>query len=668
MNLKSLFGLSGPLFLLTLLSMLILPIPTPLLDALFTFNIALSLLVLLTAIYSQRPLDFGSFPTVLLLATLLRLALNIASTRVVLLNGHLSENAAGQVIRAFGEVVIGKNTLVGLVVFGIFVVINFIVITKGASRISEVSARFTLEAMPGKQMAIDSDLNAGIINTGEAKLKRSEIGQEADFYGAMDGASKFIRGDAVAGILILGINLLGGSLIGVLQHDQSLIEALQRYALLTIGDGLAAQIPALILSTAAAVMMTRVSHAEDLRQQMMSQILGSRQVVAIAATIMLVLGLVPNMPHGAFLSLGLALGAIAWLMPLSSKKTQGHACRDLPLLEPFQLELGPKLASLLQESESNPLFTRAQTLRKKMSEELGFLLPKLSYRLRTDLDPHQYSIVILGVVTGNSSVYPEKQLAIHPGNLPKTLKGKHHLEPVFGLEALWIEPDSVEHAKRLGYTVVDASTVIATHLSELIPGHAHLWLGHDEVQKLIDRLSETYPKLAADWVPKSMSVGTVTKVLRNLLQEHVPIRDLKTISETLSQMAAVTQDPEILTEYTRVAIGRLLVQQISGFSKVLTAITLSPELEQLLQKSWQPQKQERTTMEPGLAERLQTAIQKYFLQAHEAGENPVLLVTGSIRSLFSRFVRRFLPNARVLSYQEVPQDKYVRVLGTVGNT
>jgi len=683
-------GIGVPVILLMLLMMLILPLPPILLDLLFTFNISLSLLVLLSAIYALRPLDFGVFPTVLLIATLLRLALNIASTRVVLLNGHSGADAAGEVIQAFGEVVIGGNYAVGIVVFSILIIINFVVVTKGAGRISEVSARFTLDAMPGKQMAIDADMSSGIITQEEAKLRREEVAQESSFYGSMDGASKFVRGDAIAGILILFINMIGGMCIGVFQHRMQWIDALEVYALLTIGDGLVAQIPGLLLSIAAAIMVTRVSRSEDMRQQIISQVIDNPKALGVSSAVLAGLGLIPGMPHLAFLGLSAAVGAGAYYMAERRKKvekvnelavsqevvsqTQKTAAEvkelgwdDVPVVDVIGLEIGFKLIPLVDKNQSGELMVRIKGVRKKLSQELGFLIPTIHIKDNLDLGPNNYKITVLGVTVGESIIYPEKDLAINPGQVFGEMQGIKTQDPAFGLSAVWIDKNQKEQSQTLGYTVVDSSTVLATHLSQVLQKQAYQLVGHEEVQKLLEKLGKSAPKLIEDLVPKLMPLGTIVKVLHNLLSEGVPIRDMRTIAETLAEHGQKIQDPGILTVATRIALGPLIVQQINGFAQELPVITLHPSLEQILHKSIQNGGDDGMVIEPGLSEKLSKALKKSAEQQETEGNPSVLVVSGAIRTALSRFLKNLIPGLAVLSYQEVPDDKHIRIVSTIGD-
>ncbi len=594
-------GIGVPVGVLAVLSMVVLPLPPMVLDILFTFNIALSLVIVMAVFYVARPVEFGVFPTLLLLATLLRLALNVASTRVVLLNGHTGPQAAGHVIQSFGEFVIGGNFAVGVVVFIILTIINFVVVTKGAGRISEVSARFTLDAMPGKQMAIDADLNAGLITQDEARARRIEVRSEADFYGSMDGASKFVRGDAIAGILILFINIIGGLGIGTIGHGLALADAGRTYTLLTIGDGLVTQIPALLLSTAVALIVTRMSRAQDMGGEMTKQLFGHPKALGVAAGLLGLIGIVPGMPNFAFLLMAALCGGGAYLVarrranplapavlpaaPVAAPETKELSWDDVQGVDLIGLEVGYRLVPLVDKKQNGDLLARVRGVRRKLSQDLGFLIPAVHIRDNLDLAPNVYRINLAGVPVGESIIYPERELAINPGRVFGPIQGIATRDPAFGMEALWIEPGMRDHAQTLGYTVVDPSTVIATHLSFIIQGHANEILGHEEVQHLLNTLAKTAPKLVEDLVPRLLPLSTVVRVLQCLLAERVPIRNTRTIVETLAEHAAKTQDPMVLMGHVRVALGRQIVQDIAGVGAELPVITLEPDLERLLASS-----------------------------------------------------------------------------------
>ncbi len=683
-------NLGIPLLLLVILAMVTLPMPAFLLDVFFTFNIALSIVVLLVSIYALRPLDFAVFPTILLAATLLRLALNVASTRVVLLYGHEGGDAAGKVIEAFGDVVVGGNYVVGIVVFLILVIINFVVVTKGAGRISEVSARFTLDAMPGKQMAIDADLNAGLINQDEARARRQDVTQEADFYGAMDGASKFVRGDAVAGILILVINLLGGLGIGMVQHGLSFDMALEYYSLLTIGDGLVAQIPSLLLSTAAAVMVTRANSSEAMGAQVFRQMFSSPRALSVAAAILFIMGIVPGMPHLAFVGLAAVAAGGAWLIHKREEQRKEEAAQaaeqelaaptDQPVEEQRELgwddvmpvdmiglEVGYRLIPMVDKMQGGQLLGRIKGVRKKLSQDLGFLVPSVHIRDNLDLLPGAYRVTLMGVIAGEAEIYPDRELAINPGQVFGDLKGVAVKDPAFGLDAVWIEKNQKEQAQTLGYTVVDASTVVATHINQIMQNHAHELLGHEEVQQLLDLLTKSSPKLVEELIPKKLSISALLKVLQNLLMEQVPLKDFRSIAEALAEAVQRTQDPLALTAAVRVALSRLIVQTVNGSDPDLPVITLEPSLEQMLLNSMQQgQGDEGMVLEPGMAERLQKSLADAAQRQEMAGKPSVLLVAAPVRPLMAKFVRYGEHQIHVLSYQEIPENKKVTIVATVG--
>jgi flagellar biosynthesis protein FlhA len=679
-------GVGTPIFVLAVLAMVILPMPPFLLDTLFSFNITLSMIVLLVAVYTKRPLDFAAFPSILLIATLLRLSLNIASTRVVLLNGHEGPDAAGNVIEAFGSVVIGGNYTVGLVVFAILIIINFVVITKGAGRISEVTARFTLDAMPGKQMAIDADLNSGLISQDEAKQRRSDVTREADFYGSMDGASKFVKGDAVAGILILLINLIGGFLIGMVQHGLSFGQAIEVYTLLTIGDGLVAQIPSLLLSVATAIVITRENAEKDMSEQVNLQLMSNPRVLTIVATILFLMGVVPGMPHVAFLSMAALVGGMAYLrmrtmkdevkgelvkQELAVTETQSPAQKeigwdDVHQVDTVGLEVGYRLIPMVDKTQGGELLARIKGVRKKLSQELGFLVPAVHIRDNLDLGPNHYRITLMGVTYGEAEIRPDWELAINPGQVFGELKGEKTTDPAFGLEAIWIRADEREHAQTLGYTVVDAATVIATHLSQILTNNASHLLGHEEGQQLLDMLAKQHPKLVEGLVPDTLSLAAVVKVLQNLLNEGVPIRDFRTVAQTLVEYGGKSQDTDVLTAACRIALRRLIVQEAAGGMDELPVITLAPELEQMLHQSMQAAGNESAGIEPGMAERIQQSLHEAHQHQEMQGQPSVLLTSGVLRTTLSRFVRNTIPGMHVLSYQEVPDDKQIRIVSSIG--
>ncbi len=676
-------GLGVPLLVMVVLAMMVLPLPAFLLDIFFTFNISLSIMILLAVIYVRRALEFATFPTVLLGATLLRLGLNVASTRIVLINGHTGAHAAGRVISAFGQFVVGGNYAVGMVVFTVLVIINFVVITKGAGRISEVSARFTLDAMPGRQIAIDADLNAGIITQAEAIVRRQEVREEADFYGAMDGASKFVRGDAIAGILVVFINLFGGTVIGAAQHGMSLAEAGRTYALLTIGDGLVAQIPALLLSVAVAILVTRVSRPHDMSQQIMTQVLGQPKALGVTSGILTLLGIIPGMPNLVFLGMAAACAVGAYLLSKRNALEKAVAAAppvattvpaeqrelswdDVETVDLIGLEVGYRLIPLVDRGQGGELMGRIKGVRKKLSEELGFLVQAVHIRDNLELGPNSYRITILGAPVGESEVFPDRELAINPGQVSGSLAGSATKDPAFGLEAVWIEKSRREQAQSQGYTVVDASSVIATHLSHLLQSHSHELLGHEEVQQLLSRLGKSTPKLIEDLVPKLLPMSVVVKVLQYLLLERVPIRNLRTICETLAEFAPKTQDPAALVAGVRIALGRSIVQNIGGLRQELPVITLDPALEQVLQDSMGAGGDASPGFEPGLADRVQTALADSSRRQEAAGEPAVLLVAPKIRPWIAKLMRHATPSLAVLAYNEVPESRRIRVIAAVG--
>ena len=676
-------GLGAPILLVMMLAMVIIPMPPILLDVFFTFNITLSLSILMVTVYAIRPLDFGIFPTVLLITTLLRLALNVASTRVVLLNGHTGTASAGKVIESFGEFVVGGNYAVGLVVFAILVIINFVVVTKGAGRVAEVSARFTLDAMPGKQMAIDADLNSGLITQDEARTRREEIGQEADFYGAMDGASKFVRGDAIAGILILFINIIGGLAIGTLQFDLPIADAMRNYTLLTIGDGLVAQIPSLVLSSATAIIVTRVSSKQKMGEQVIDQLFGNPMVLAISGSIIGFMGLIPGMPNLAFLTLAAAAGFGAWLswkrqqqqllpaeqpaeVDATPQEARDLSWEDVGPVDIIGLEVGYRLIPLVDRAQGGQMMDRIKGVRKKLSQELGFLVQPVHIRDNLELAPNAYRIMLMGVPVGESEIYPDRDLAINPGRVFGTVQGVETRDPAFGLEAVWIPTSERDNAQTLGYTVVDASTVVATHLSELLQGHANELIGHEEVQQLLDVLSKTAPKLVEDLVPGTLSIGVVLKVLQNLLEERIPVRDMRTIAETLAEFGSRSQDPGALTAAARVALGRSIIQHINGMGPEVQVITLDPSLEQILQTSIQAVSEGGAGIEPGLAERMHQSLVESVRRQESAGQPSILLVTPAIRPWLAKLVRHSIPGLQVLAYNEIPDNKQIKVVANIG--
>jgi len=670
---------AAPLLIVLILGMMILPLPPLLLDLLFTFNIALGMIVLLAAVYSTKPLDFAAFPTILLLTTLLRLSLNVASTRVVLLNGHTGPDAAGKVIEAFGHFLVGGNFAVGLVVFTILVVINFVVITKGAGRIAEVSARFTLDAMPGKQMAIDADLNAGLIGEDEARRRRQEISQEADFFGSMDGASKFVRGDAIAGILILFVNIVGGLAIGILQHDLSFAAASKNYVLLAIGDGLVAQIPALVISTAAALVVSRVGTGEDIGRQMISSLLGMPRSLGITAGILGVLGLIPGMPHFAFLLLAALVGLGAWrlararaapgaseppsVVPPADELVEA-TWEDVQPVDVLGLEVGFRLISLVDRVQGGELLKRIKSIRRKFAQDIGFLPPAVHIRDNLELKPAAYRMLLKGVVVGEGESHPGMYLAINPGRVTLALPGTATTDPAFGLPATWIQAGQREQAQVAGYTVVDAGTVVATHFSHIVHTHCARLLGRTETQHLLDHLQKQMGKALEDVVPKLVNVAVVQKVLQNLLDEGVHIRDMRSIVDALAEHAPRTQDPAELTACVRVALGRAIVQEVFGAAAELQVAALDPDLERVIAQAIGAG--DTMAIEPGLAENLIKQAAAAAARQESLGQPAALLVPDRLRAPLARMLRRVLPNFRVIAHGEIADSRTIRVNTLLG--
>jgi len=679
--------LGAPIFIIMVLSMMVLPLPAFLLDLFFTFNIALAVMVMLVAMYTRKPLDFSVFPTVLLVTTLLRLALNVASTRIVLLEGHTGPDAAGKVIEAFGHFLVGGNTAIGLVVFIILVLINFVVITKGAGRIAEVSARFTLDAMPGKQMAIDADLNAGLVDEAEAKRRRKEVGQEADFYGAMDGASKFVRGDAVAGILILIINIIGGLMVGTVQHGMGVGAAAETYTLLTIGDGLVAQIPALIISVAAGLVVSRVGDDGDIGGQVIAQVFSNPQVLMLSGGIIGVLGLIPGMPNLVFILIAGTLGWLGWRKMQEQRRTAFAAARppeaafaqpapealeaswnDVAPVDVLGLEVGYRLIPMVDKGQDGELLKRIRGLRKKFAQEVGFLAAPVHIRDNLELRPNAYRIALKGVEIGSGEAYPGQLLAINPGRVTGPLAGRETRDPAFDLPAFWIDAGQREQAHALGYTVVDASTVVATHLNHLILSHAAELLGRQETQALLDHTGKDTPKLVEDLVPTLLSVSTVQRVLQNLLEEGVNIRDMRTIIETLAEHAPRLQDPLELTSRVRQALGRSIMQGLFPGNAEIQVMALDPGLERILMQAMASGGGEGGVIEPGLADGLLRNTAQIAQRQEDIGLPPVLLVPPQLRWLLSRFLRRSVPSLKVVANSEVPEARTIRVTAMVGGT
>ena len=675
-------GLGIPVLVLLIMAMLVLPLPALLLDFLFTFNIIISLVIIMISISTRKPLDFSSFPTVLLFATMLRLALNVASTRIILVEGHTGHDAAGKVVAAFGEFVIAGNYVVGFIIFAILMIINFIVVTKGAGRVSEVNARFTLDAMPGKQMSIDADLNAGVIDQATAKKRREELAQESDFFGAMDGASKFVSGDAIAGLLILLINLIGGLAIGVIQHGLSVSDAGKIYTLLTIGDGLVAQIPSLLLSLATAIIVTRVTTTESISEQAGTQ-LANPSALFISAIILTMLGLVPGMPHLMFITLAAATAGLGLLVvknEVEEEATQEAVAQaaatteatkdldwdDVDQVDLIGLEIGYGLIPLVNPDTGGELMSRVKGVRKKLSAELGFLVQPVRIRDDLNIDPDSYNIVLKGVVRGKGEIKVGRELAINPGQVYGELQGTPTREPAFGLEAVWIEPSQRDVARTLGYTVVDASTAIATHLNKVLRENSADLLSHDEVQQLLDKLSAKSPKLVEELVPGKLSLGVVTRVLQQLLGEGVSIRDMRSIVETLTEAAARSADPEQLAASVRPKLGRMIMQSLVDESNNLSVMTLEPSLEQLLHNVLQQsQPGQPVVLEPNLAENLFNSLRQSAHEMEEEGHAAVLVVSPLIRGWLSKAVRFRVSDLTVLSYSEIPDDQSVKVIHTV---
>ncbi|WP_348675922.1 flagellar biosynthesis protein FlhA [uncultured Abyssibacter sp.] len=672
-------GLAVPLLVMVMLAMMVVPLAPLALDGLFTFNIALSICILLAVIYVMRPLDFSVFPSILLVVTLLRLALNVASTRVVLLNGHEGPGAAGNVIEAFGNFVIGGNYAVGIVVFIILTIINFVVVTKGAERISEVSARFTLDSMPGKQMAIDADLNAGLLSRDEAIARREEVREEADFYGSMDGASKFVRGDALAGVLILLINLVGGLGIGMLQHGLDVGTAMQNYTLLTIGDGLVAQLPSLLLATAVAMLVTRMSRAESMGNQVSAQVFAKPQTLIVTAVILVICGLIPGMPNLVFLTLGGAASGLAWWMHRRSQAAaeappepieadpaaddSDVSWEDVRPTDALSLEVGYRLIPLVDIRQGGELVRRIRGVRKKSTHELGFLVPAVHIRDNLELPPNGYRLCVNGVPVSEEVIHADRLMALNPGQVFGQVEGIKGKDPAFGMEAVWIEQGLRTEALSKGWTVVDPGTVVATHIGHVVHTHAHELLGHDDVQNLLENLAKSSPKLVEDLVPKLLPLTIVVRVLQNLLEEDISIRAFKQIAESLAEHARQSQDPDVLTAQVRVALGNQIVQEINGLEPELPVLTLAQPLEQLLQESMQ---QDATAIEPGLAERMHQSIAEWVERQQGQGQTPVLLVPQMIRASLARFLRYAAPGLHVLAYNEVPQGKQLKLVGAVG--
>jgi flagellar biosynthesis protein FlhA len=677
-------NVAAPLIIVMLLSMMILPLPAVALDVLFSFNIALSIMVLLIGLQTRKALDFIAFPTVLLMTTMLRLSLNVASTRVVLAEGHTGPDAAGKVIEAFGHFLIGGNYTVGIVVFIILTIINFTVVTKGAGRIAEVGARFTLDAMPGKQMAIDADLNAGLIGEDEARRRRAEVSQESEFYGAMDGASKYVRGDAVAGIMVIIINIFGGLIVGVVQHDMAFADAVRNYTLLAIGDGLVAQIPSLIISVAAGVVVSRVANNEDIGGQLVTQLFSNSKVVYVTAGIIGGMGAIPGMPHFAFLMLAALLAGMAYIIAEQKKNADAEpevieksevvseieeaSWDDVTPVDLIGLEVGYRLIPLVDKTQGGDLLKRIKGLRKKFAQEVGFLAPTVHIRDNLELKPSSYRITLKGVDIASGESHFGEYLAIDPGMVSGALPGPTTTDPAFGLPAVWIDSNTRDDAQSRGYTVVDAGTVIATHLNHIISTHAAELLGRQEVQQLLDHISKDSPKLVEDLVPKQISLTVIQKVLQNLLSEGVHIRDMRTIVETLAEYASQTQDISELTALVRIQLGRAIIQQLFPSSNEVTVMTLDSNLERLLTQAMQGNGTTGSAIEPGMAETLSRQAEAAAKQQEQMGMTPVLLVSAPLRAALSKFLRRAIPHLRVISHEELPDSKTIRVTSLIGGS
>ena len=674
-------GLGIPLLLLTLLAMIMIPIPPFLLDLFFTFNISLALVVMLASIYIHRPLEFSVFPTVLLITTLFRLSLIIASTRIVLLDGHTGTDAAGQVIKSFGEFVVAGNYAVGFVVFVILTITNYVVVTKGAARISEMTAKFVLDIMPGKQMAVHADLSSGLITREQANKRRREIINESEFYDSIDSVGKFTRGDAVASIIIMMITITGGLAVGLLQYDMSLSAAVSNYTLLTIGVGLVALIPSLVLSTATGIIVTRISKTETLGDQVISQIFSNPNVLITTAAIIGIIGLIPGMPHLAFLSFAAIAAGAGFVLskrravsdtvlnetppiaPVSEDKEPGW--HDVTGVDVLGLEVGHGLIPLVEKNQGGQLMTRIKGVRKKLTQDLGFLIPTVHIRDNPDLSPNAYRITLMGATLGEAQIHPDRELAINPGQVSGTITGVKSNDPASERDVVWIEASQREQAQSLGYTVVDASTVVATHLSNILQEHAHELLGREEVQHLLDKLGQATPKLVEELVPDALPLGTVVKVLQNLLEEKVSIKNIKTIAETLADNASKSQNPVALTEFVRVVLGRSIVQKINGLDQELPIMTLDPPLEQILQQSVQGGSNEFTGIEPGLAARLLEALQEQTQRQETSGQAAILIVSAQLRSFMSRFVRHAIPGLNVLAFNEIPDNKQIKIVANI---
>ena len=678
-NAKAVRSMMAPLVVVMILAMMVLPLPPIALDLLFTFNIAMALMVMMVAAYMVKPLDFSAFPSVILLTTLLRLSLNVASTRVVLLEGHTGAGAAGAVIEAFGHFLIGGNFAVGLIVFAILVVINFIVVTKGAERIAEVGARFTLDAMPGKQMAIDADLSAGLIDDKEAKRRRLEVGEEAEFFGSMDGASKFVRGDAMAGLLILFINIIGGFVIGVAQHDLTAAQAANSYILLAVGDALVAQIPALLISVAAAMVVSRVGKDQDIGSQIAGQVFNSPRVLAITAGVIGALGMIPGMPNFIFLTIAGGFGYSAWWMrerdrkiaqtppPRPAEAAQANpeaTWDDLMPVDTLGLEVGYRLIALVDKARQGDLLARIKGVRKKFAQDVGFLPPPVHIRDNLELKPSAYRLTLRGAVVGEGDAFPGMHLAINPGGATTQLIGTKTTDPAFGLPAVWIEDRQRESAQMAGFTVVDCSTVVATHLSHLMQLHAAKLLGRVETQQLVEHVTKLAPKLIEDVVPKMVGIAALQKVLQLLLEEGVHIRDMRSIVESLAEAAATVTDPAELARRIRIHLAPSIVQQIYGPTRELEVIALDPELERLVTQALNSP--HGAALDPGVAETLTRSAADSAKRQEDLGHPACLLVPDMIRAPMARLLKRAAPRLRVLGHSEIPETHSIRIGSIIG--
>ena len=679
-------AIATPAVVLLILTLLILPIPAFMLDIMFTFNIVLSLLIIMVAINTSTPMEFSSFPIVILFATVMRLGLNVASTRVVLLNGHEGTAAAGRVIEAFGEFVIGGNYAVGFIVFSILIIINFVVITKGAGRVSEVIARFTLDALPGKQMAIDADLNAGVIDQETAKIRRATVAQESDFFGSMDGASKFVRGDAVAGILILLINLVGGLAIGMLQYDLTFDQASRAYVLLTIGDGLVAQVPALILSLSTAIIVSRVTTSESAPEQATSQ-LGNSTAFGVAGATLTILGLIPGMPNGVFLSLGISAMVVAYflrkkerksdispqdpaeLQPTEDSETLELDWDDANQVDVIGIQLGYGLIPLIEQGATGKLLQRVKGIRKKLSSDFGFLLPTIRIRDNLDIPPSDYKIVLNGTVRGSGTIEIGRELAINPGQVLEEVEGSKTKEPAFGLDAVWIREQDREYAQAVGYTVVDSATVIATHLNHLLRSSTDEVFTFDIAQELLDKLAESSPKLLEDYIPEKLDLGSLVRILQNLLAEGVPLSDMRSILETIAENTAKSKDTDFLTSSVRARLGRLIVQQTTVPGSTMEVMTLEPELEQLLTTMLtSAPSREEVALDPDLSSSFFQAVAESIEEFEQDEKQPILVVSPTIRAWLATLIRKGGGDISVLSYREIPDDQSIRVVKTISLT